>query len=791
MDREKNVIKKYQKKNYNKRNVKKNIYIDNSIEIHICSSIQIEVQVLHTNLLHIFNNNLDIFPHDIIIKSTNINIYLPFIKTIFNSPEKKKCIPFIIVNKKINTDNLIFNSFFKLLNLSKCNFFHNEIFFLLRLPFIYKKFLLNEQEVQWLDDWTKQSNIKWGIDQEHLKKINLPIDIHNTWEKGINRMIISYSINKKEQILWNNIFSSHDFNLDASNTLNKFLIFISFLKKWKKKLSTSKKIKNWKLIGENIIHDFYINNEKTNKYLKLILDAWKKTINTASIIKNYRINIQLLIEEILKNINSFIKKNKIFTGSVIVSDFYSFEYIPYKVTYLLGCDEESYPKIKDYDYFDLTSYYNTAMHTDTYELKKYCFLVTLINTQNFFFISYFKSQCAYKNKTSKSPFIKELEKYIQKIIKINFNYFNYINIKKEDFTIKHYHYSIICDKNKLKKCSKHTKISQKRLKKSEIYSDSNFNNKKKIYSRSVFNNNIILIENFIFFWKNPIFYFFKYYLHISISKINVNVSEFEPFSIDYLNRYKLNDEIFNFKLKNKKLDTIFNRFLFSGQLPYKYFGENCFSKQKEEIKNVINKISFLTPNSFKKNIFNLKIDNIFLKGKIKVLKEKKNHHFGILCFKPSILKLKDGMSFWIQHLIYCALGGKKPSILIGSKNSEWHLHSLNKTKSIYYLKKYVCGFVIGSKNPILLTSSGMHWLNTMFDKKLNKISSNKHIIEASKEKFMQIWNGNQFQQGEKDDVFVHKLIPSLNEKIIEKIFKNTKKWFLPILKYSYKKVNIR
>ncbi|QCI19468.1 exodeoxyribonuclease V subunit gamma [Buchnera aphidicola] len=790
LDREENLIKGFQKKLYNKKNVKENIYIDNSIEIHICYSIQTEVQVLHNNLLQIFNNNPDIFPHDVIVKSTNINIYLPFIKTIFNSVKKTHYIPFIIINKKINTDNVIFNSFFKLLNLSKCNFFHEEIFCLLRLPCIYKKFLLNKQEVIWLYDWTKQSNIKWGIDQEHLKKLNLPIDMYNTWEKGINRMILSCSINTKEKVIWNNTFPSHDFNLDASNVLNKFLIFISFLKKWKSKLSTSKKIKNWTLIGKNIIHDFYVKNKKTSKYFKLILNAWKKTITTASIIKHYRINILLLIEEILKNINNFKRKNKIFIGSVIISDFYSFEYIPYKVTYLLGFNEESYPEIKHYDFFDLTSDQKTTTYHNTYELKKYCFLVTLTNTKNFFFISYSESQHLYKDKTSQSPFIKELEAYIQKIININLNYCNNKEIKKKNFSIKYDHSTIIHNQKELKKNSILTEFSQKYLKMPKIYHESNLNIKKKFYSISIFNKNTILIKKFILFWKNPIFYFFKYYLNIFISKKHVNVSEFEPFSIDYLHRYKLNDEIFNYKLKNKKINTIFNRFLFSGKLPYKYFGESCFLKQEEEIDNIIKKISFLTKKSFKKNVFNLKINNISLKGKIQILTEKKTHKFGVFCFKPSVLKLKDGISFWIQHLVYCALGGKKPSMLIGSKNSEWHLTPLNKKKATYYLIKYINGFIVGSKNPILLTSSGMYWLNTIFDKKLNQISSNECIVKASKEKFMQIWNGNQFQQGEKDDIFLQKLIPNLNEQIIKKILKNAKKWFLPILKHSFRKVNI-
>ncbi|QCI23575.1 hypothetical protein D9V73_02100, partial [Buchnera aphidicola (Melaphis rhois)] len=62
---------------------------DHSISIHVCNTIKREIEILYDNLLNILNDNHDISFHDILVISTNINLYTPFINSIFNSINSK------------------------------------------------------------------------------------------------------------------------------------------------------------------------------------------------------------------------------------------------------------------------------------------------------------------------------------------------------------------------------------------------------------------------------------------------------------------------------------------------------------------------------------------------------------------------------------------------------------------------------------------------------------------------------------------------------------------------------
>ncbi|XBC38066.1 MAG: hypothetical protein UAT33_02100 [Buchnera aphidicola (Floraphis choui)] len=86
-------------------------------------------------------------------------------------------------------------------------------------------------------------------------------------------------------------------------------------------------------------------------------------------------------------------------------------------------------------------------------------------------------------------------------------------------------------------------------------------------------------------------------------------------------------------------------------------------------------------------------------------------------------------------------------------------------------------------NPILLTNSGINWLKTVYNKKQKVILINSTNLKQSKKNMLITWEGNKWKQGEKDDLYLKKIITSLDEETISKIRTIAKKWILPILKH--------
>ncbi|MDZ7693443.1 MAG: exodeoxyribonuclease V subunit gamma [Balneolaceae bacterium] len=69
-----------------------------NLQIHSCHSEQREMEVLHDNILELFNSNPDLEPDDILILAPDIQRYAPFIKGVFGTTEEgQPAIPFTLL----------------------------------------------------------------------------------------------------------------------------------------------------------------------------------------------------------------------------------------------------------------------------------------------------------------------------------------------------------------------------------------------------------------------------------------------------------------------------------------------------------------------------------------------------------------------------------------------------------------------------------------------------------------------------------------------------------------------
>ncbi|QTM69159.1 hypothetical protein HIC20_01050 [Buchnera aphidicola (Hormaphis cornu)] len=74
-------------------------------------------------------------------------------------------------------------------------------------------------------------------------------------------------------------------------------------------------------------------------------------------------------------------------------------------------------------------------------------------------------------------------------------------------------------------------------------------------------------------------------------------------------------------------------------------------------------------------------------------------------------------------------------------------------------------------------------------KKINTISHSCQQKKLGLKKLLQIWNGNDFIPGEKKDQYIQKIIPELSKPVINKIYKISTQWILPILIHQKKYLN--
>ncbi|QJC33868.1 hypothetical protein GJT93_02050 [Enterobacteriaceae endosymbiont of Donacia provostii] len=724
---------------------KKNInYIDKSIQINICEDYYTEIILLYNNILYTLKKNQNYFLHDIIVISPKLEIYVPFIYSVFTNIS----LPINIcsnLNKIKNLDHI--NKFFFLLNLPYKDLTPNEIFFLLDDEFISQKFSLNKEDIKYLRFWIKDIGIKYNINIQNFSQIKLPQDQYS-WKLGLYRILLGFVLNKNFG-QWKNIFPYNTSINLSKGLLGKFIYFLLKLEKWKKIFNQKFTIIQWKKKLNKFFFDFFPQSNLLSNSIYFIL---KKILLFLDKGIEFKYEKKISINIIIEKVNFFIKeKYKDFffcINKINFCPFHKFQNIGFKQVFMIGMNNEFLPKKKNSIIFDLTNislYENEKKFLDK---EKNILLKLIISTEKKLFISCTDNNLN-NNINNLSILIQELFLYMLKNYNLKNNYIKYFYRN---------YYSNFFKKKQNISCLK------------------NFN------KLELININKLSIKNLISFWKHPVKGFFNQRFSIYLKNINnINLYNTESFTINPLQEFLITKKILKTFIVNKNINDLYIYYLNNGILPYGYYGKIWWEEKTNQIIQLIN--SQLKKHQYIKKInkINLNISNIQLFGNIHYFIYKNNY----IILEPKVIDIKSIMNLWINHLILCINNDKKFSLYIyGIKNTKFSFQFLEKKKAYFLLTKYINGYIKGMNCPILLPmKSSWTWIKNCYDKNNQCINFNLDIQKKSKKKFFYYWKNNNIIN-ECDDPYFQKLNFYLNDKIWLDTKKLIKIWMIDLLYYS-------
>ncbi|MEX0614408.1 MAG: exodeoxyribonuclease V subunit gamma, partial [Methylophaga sp.] len=118
---------------------------DDSLQIHSCHSPLREAEVLHDQLLNLFERHPDLAPTDVLVMTPDIDMYAPAIEAVFSSQPESRQIAYSIANRGDAQQQAIISAFDGLLALPQSRFDVESIMALLECAAIQRRFQLNNQ----------------------------------------------------------------------------------------------------------------------------------------------------------------------------------------------------------------------------------------------------------------------------------------------------------------------------------------------------------------------------------------------------------------------------------------------------------------------------------------------------------------------------------------------------------------------------------------------------------------------------------------------------------------------
>ncbi len=727
---------------------------DKSIQIHACHSPMREVEVLHDQLLALFEENPTLLPKDVVVMMPDIEAYAPFIETVFaTTPEADQQIPFSIADRSLRSESALIDTFFAILELNHSRFSISKVLAVLEAEAVQKRFGLLEQDLDLIRHWIDKTGIRWGMDKADKERLNLPAFDENTWRAGLNRLLLGYALPQKGErrreteergretfiegdVLFQGILPFDEIEGNETLVVGKLVAFIESLFECVQILEQPRTLPEWATFLRGVLDRFLSPNEETEAQVQQVRDVLNTLVENAH---RAKFNTQVSREVILAYLRHFLESEPLptpfLTGQVSFCALLPMRSIPFKVVCLLGLNDQAYPRPNKALGFDLIAKHPQRGDRSRRQNDRSLFLEALLSAREFFYISYVGQSIHDNTVIPPSVLVNELLDYIVK---------NFTPLQEKDLVIRHPlqafspRYFNGTDQPLFsfssEYCTASTALFNKR-KQSKIFIIKRLPEPQPLTEWKTVN-----IHNLTRFFKHPTRFLLKERLGILLQTGKGLLDETEPFEVHHLDRYKLNQILVEKSLEGMNLQDYQMIAKASGQLPHGQIGDYTYHQLTGEIQPFVKRIQHALIQDKRESVaINLIMGELQITGYLGRL-----WHDSLVHYRCAKLKAKDHIQLWIHHLILNSLAHKdlpRHSLLIG-ENSSWEYQPVSNSKEILQilLKLY---YWQGIFQPLHFFPES----SLTFVEAINKGKTEEEAFYRA----WDTWQGNDFARGEADD----------------------------------------
>ena len=720
--------------------------LDSSITFHVCHSPQREVEVLHDRLLAMLEEDPTLTPRDIIVMVADIDSYSPFIQAVFGSAPADRYLPYAISDRRARQSHPVLEAFISLLSLPDSRFVSEDVLALLDVPVLAARFDITEEGLRYLRQWVNESGIRWGIDDDNVRELELPATGQHTWRFGLTRMLLGYAM-ESAQGEWQSVLPYDESSGLIAELVGHLASLLMQLNIWRRGLAQERPLEEWLPVCRDMLNAFFLPDAETEAAMTLIEQQWQAIISEG-LGAQYgdAVPLSLLRDELALRLDQERISQRFLAGPVNICTLMPMRSIPFKVVCLLGMNDGVYPRQLAPLGFDLMSQKPKRGDRSRRDDDRYLFLEALISAQQKLYISYIGRSIQDNSERFPSVLVQELIDYIGQSHYLPGD--EALNCDESEARVKAH---LTCH---------HTRMPFD----PQNYQPGNLQSYAREWlpaasqagkAHSEFVQPLpftlpetVPLETLQRFWAHPVRAFFQMRLQVNFRTEDSEIPDTEPFILEGLSRYQINQQLLNVLVEQDDAERLFRRFRAAGDLPYGAFGEIFWETQCQEMQQLADRVIACRQPGQSMEI-DLACNGVQITGWLPQVQPD-----GLLRWRPSLLSVAQGMQLWLEHLVYCASGGNGESRLFLRKDGEWRFPPLAAEQALHYLSQLIEGYREGMSAPLLvLPESGGAWLKTCYDAQNDAMLDDDSTLQKARTKFLQAYEGNMMVRGEGDDIW--------------------------------------
>lgn len=639
---------------------------DRSIQIHSCHSPMREVEVLHDQLLDLFQHDPDLQPRDILVMAPDIESYAPFVQAVFDSPDRAGSIPYSIADRSVKRQNRTAATLLAVLDLWGERLTAPQVLAILESPSVQARFNLTESDFEVIAGWVREVRIRWGIDENQKLRWSPTAFRENTWQAGVDRLLLGYALPGGGERLFHSILPFDHIEGSETSILGGFLAFLDELFPFLSSLDRPRTLAAWSDHLLDALSRFFLTDDESELEMQGLkgLLAQLKEIQEVSGFEG-AVALDLVRWTLAGSLEEEGFGQGFITGGVTFCSMLPMRSIPFRVLCLMGMNENAFPRQSKPPEFDLISKSPRMGDRSLRNEDRYLFLEAILSARERMIISYTGQSSRDNSLIPPSVLVSELLDYV------NAHYVREGSDERDWVLTRHrlqpFNPAYFREDDRLFSYSREhlaearCLIAEKRA--APVFISGELDPPGEPFRT-------VSVENLVRFFSNPSKYLLNNRLGIFLGEEGPPLDETECFDLDGLERYWIQNELLDAAVKGFKPVDRHALIKASGRLPHGAPGDLAFKELSREVEVFAARTGpFLRGELLEPLAVDLDMAGFRVTGTISPLYRER-----FLKYRCAAIKAKDFLGVWVPHLVLNCVaqpGCPRESVLIGQDSGAW------------------------------------------------------------------------------------------------------------------------
>ncbi|KQQ97008.1 exodeoxyribonuclease V subunit gamma [Massilia sp. Leaf139] len=521
---------------------------DRSIEFHVTHSTQREVEALHDQLLAMFERDPTLRPRDIVVMVPDIDTFSAAIHAVFDQHRRNdpRYIPFEIGDTRDRSVNPLLVALEWLLRLPQQRCRQSEIRDLLDVPAVATRFGLHEDDLPTLGAWIDGAGVRWGLDREHRAGLGLgAAGEQNAWIFGVRRMLLGYASGAGAR--FGDIEPYGEVGgLDAA-LAGSLAQFVECLLEWRARLATPRTPQEWGVQARALLAAFFDGREEDDRItlaqLGEALNCWLEMTEAGGF--DEPVPLAVLREAWLGQIDQPTLNHQFVSGGVTFCTLMPMRAVPFRAVCLLGMNDGDFPRRAAQNDFDLLAMPGMGRPGDRSRRDddRYLMLEALLAARDKLYVSWVGRNVRDNSEQPPSVLVAQLRDYLHAGWNIDLSTLT-VEHALQPFSRRYF------EKGGLLTYAREWRTAHS---KGEGEGERAIDSLPPYELEPDFRLKLTQLGSFL---KQPSRYFFRHRLGVIFNAAEVIGEDEEPFSLDALDRYFLEDSLLDDAGEAEALDEV-------------------------------------------------------------------------------------------------------------------------------------------------------------------------------------------------------------------------------------------